>query len=57
MEGPGFDLGDNNYTGYSVNIVKDVTYLVKKQFVNETYDSCKNVQFPALSGTVMGSIY
>ena len=57
MEGPGFDLGDNNYTGYSVNIVKDVTYLDKKQFVNETYDSCKNVQFPALSGTVMGSIY
>ena len=64
IQGPGFDLGDSNYTGQTVDMVKDITYFVKEEFANETYDSCKNVQFPALSGTVMdmlcgpwGSLY
>ena len=53
IEGPGFDLGDNNYTGQTVKMVKDITYFVKEEFAQETYDSCKDVQFPPISGTVM----
>ena len=53
VEGPGYDKGDVNHTGEIVNMVKDITYFVKDEFATKTFDSCKNVQFPALSGTVM----
>ena len=52
VEGPGFDLGDTNYTGQTVSMVKDVTYFVDDQFVSGVFDSCKNVQIPGL-GTIM----
>ena len=51
--GPGFDLGDEDYTGKNVTMVKNVTYFVTEQFAIDLYDSCKNVQFPAVSDTIM----
>ena len=35
-------------------MVKAVTYFVSEEFNERTYESCKNVQFPAQSDTVMG---
>ena len=35
-------------------MVKSVTYFVSEEFNDRTYESCKNVQFPAQSDTVMG---
>jgi len=51
---PGFDLGDEDYTGRNVTMVKDLTYFVAEEFNTKTFDSCVNVQFPALSDTIMG---
>ena len=31
VQGPGFDLGDTNYTGQTVDMVKDITYFVKEE--------------------------
>lgn len=49
VEGPG--LG--NFAGQNVTMVQDVVYHVHTEFNEKAYDSCKNVQFPALSGTIM----
>ncbi len=49
VEGPGF--GD--YTGQNVSMVQDIIYHVHSEFNEKTYDSCKNVQFPFLSDTIM----
>ena len=35
-------------------MVKSLTYFVSEEFNDRTYESCKNVQFPAQSDTVMG---
>ena len=35
-------------------MVKAVTYHVSEEFNRRTYESCKNVQFPSTSDTVMG---
>ena len=40
--------------GEEVAKVRSVTYFVSEKFNDATYDSCKNVQFPAQSDTVMG---
>lgn len=48
--GPG--IGDHE--GETVEMIRRLTYFVDEQFNQETYDSCKNVQFPALSDTIMG---
>ena len=53
VEGPGFDLGDTDYTGQVVTMVKDVTYFAHTDFVADVYESCKNVQFPAVADTIM----
>ena len=53
IEGPGYDEGDGDYTGQNVTMVKDVTYLVAEDFATETFDSCVNVQWPAMSDTIM----
>jgi len=34
--------------------VKAVTYFVSEEFNEQTYQSCKNVQYPETSDTVMG---
>jgi len=49
VEGPG--LGE--FEGKNVSMVQDVVYHVHTEFNEKTYDSCKNVQFPALSDTIM----
>ena len=49
FEGPGIGAYENQ----TVNMVKAVLYYVNKQFNEETYDSCKNVQFPGISDTIM----
>ena len=54
VEGPGYDLGDGDYTGQNVSMVKDVTYFVKDEFASATFQSCKDVQYPPLSMGVMG---
>lgn len=53
VTGPGFDLGDGNYTGQEVEMVKNLTYFVAEEFASRTFDSCKNVQFPPVSDTIM----
>ena len=53
MEGPGFDQGDEDFTGRNVTMVKDITYFVAEEFNTATYDSCKNVQFTGTGDTVM----
>ena len=40
--------------GQEKEMVKSVTYFVSEEFNDRTYESCKNVQFPAQSDTVMG---
>ena len=44
----------NLYSGQEKEMVKSVTYFVSEEFNERTYESCKNVQFPAQSDTVMG---
>ena len=56
VEGPGFELGEVDHTNQTVKMVKDITYFVKEEFAEKTYDSCKNVQFPLLSDTVMAML-
>ena len=51
--GPGYDQGDEDYTGQQVEMVKDLTYFVSKEFNENTFESCANVQFTATSGTIM----
>ena len=34
-------------------MVKSVTYYAAEEFANKTFESCKNVQSPALSGSVL----
>ena len=46
--------GINDHAGEEVTLVKSISYFVDKAFNRETFDSCKNVQFPALSDTIMG---
>jgi len=46
--------GDGDYKGQEREMVKAVTYFVSEEFNERTYESCKNVQFPAQSDTVMG---
>jgi len=46
--------GDGEYDGQEKEMVKAVTYFVSEEFNERTYESCKNVQFPAQSDTVMG---
>ena len=53
VTGPGFDLGDGNYTGQEVEMVKNLTYFVAEEFASRTFDSCKNVQFPEVGDTIM----
>ena len=53
VTGPGFDNGYNNYTGQEVEMVKDVTYFVTDEFNTGVFESCENVQFPAVSDTIM----
>ena len=38
---------DNN------EVVAELTYFTHKQFNDDTYNSCKNVQFPAMSDTIL----
>ena len=49
VTGPG--IGD--FAGEEVTMIQDVIYHVHTDFNEKTYDSCKNVQFPALSDTIM----
>ena len=42
------------YIGENKTMVKEVTYHVSKKFNMRTYESCKNVQLPSTSDTVMG---
>eukprot|EP00088_Acartia_fossae_P051296 TRINITY_DN57623_c0_g1_i1.p1 TRINITY_DN57623_c0_g1~~TRINITY_DN57623_c0_g1_i1.p1 ORF type:complete len:248 (-),score=45.41 TRINITY_DN57623_c0_g1_i1:30-728(-) len=35
-------------------MVRQVSYFVDEAFNSETYESCKNVQFPAMGDTIMG---
>merc|ERR1711942_53675 len=53
VDGPGFDLGDGDYTGENVTMVKNITYFAHTDFVTDVYESCKNVQFPVVSDTIM----
>ena len=53
VEGPGFDNGDVDYTGQMVTMVKDITFFAHTDFVTDVYESCKDVQFPAVSDTIM----
>jgi len=46
--------GDGQFEGETVEMVKSVTYFVNREYNEDTYESCKNVQFPATSDTVMG---
>jgi len=46
--------GAGQYEGETVKMVKEVTYFVHEEFNEETYESCKNVQYPEISDTVMG---
>ena len=41
------------YAGENKTMVKAVTYHVSEEFNTRTYESCKNVQFPSTSDTVM----
>ena len=49
MTGP----GSGEYQDQQKEMVKSVTYFVSEEFNEATYQSCKNIQFPSLSGTVM----
>ena len=49
VTGPG--LGD--FAGQNVTMVQDIIYHVHTEFNEKTYDSCKNVQFPAVNDTLM----
>jgi len=46
--------GAGEYAGKEVSMVKEVTYFVHEEFNTQTYESCRNVQYPAISDTVMG---
>ena len=46
--------GDGVYKDQEKDMVREVTYFVSEEFNEATYQSCKNVQFPAQSDTVMG---
>lgn len=46
--------GAAKYAGGEVSMVKEVTVFVHEEFNTETFDSCKNVQYPEISDTVMG---
>ena len=46
--------GDWEYKEEEKSMVRSVTYFVSEEFNEATYQSCKNVQFPAQSDTVMG---
>ena len=35
-------------------VVAELTYFTHKEFNEDTYNSCKNVQFPSMSDTIMG---
>ena len=48
VEGPGFD----DYEGQTVQMVETVTYYANTEFIEASYDSCKDVIFPSL-GSVM----
>ena len=50
VHGPGY----GEYTGQNKTMVKSVTYHVSEEYNDLTYESCKNVQFPSTSDTVMG---
>ena len=52
IEGPGYDQGDEDFTGKIVTMVKDVTYFVSEEFNNKTFESCKFVQYPGW-GTIL----
>lgn len=43
-----------NPEGQTVDMVKNITYYVHNKFNEEMYDSCKNVQYPEMSDTIMG---
>ena len=45
--------GSGDYEGMTMEMVGSVLYYVHTQFNQETFDSCKNIQFPALGGTIM----
>lgn len=45
--------GSGDYENMTMEMVSSVLYHVHKEFNEATFDSCKNVQFPGLSGTVM----
>ena len=49
VTGPGFE----DYEGQEVEMVESVKYFAKMDFVEDLYDSCKDVQVPALGGSVM----
>ena len=51
IEGPGIGIHANDT--HNVTMVEGVLYYVNTQFNEETYDSCKNVQYPGLSDTIM----
>ena len=42
-----------NTEGETVDMVQEITYYVHNEFNTETYDSCKNVQYPEMSDTIM----
>ena len=50
VTGPGAGV----YKDQDKSMVREVTYFVSEEFNEATYQSCKNVQFPAQSDTVMG---
>ena len=49
VTGPGFD----DHAGQEVEMVESVTYFASDPWVTDTYTSCKDVQVPALGGSVM----
>jgi hypothetical protein len=45
--------GRGEYANQQVSMVKEVTYFVHEEFNSLAYESCKNVQYPEVSDTVM----
>jgi Niemann-Pick C1 protein len=49
VTGPGFE----DFEGQEVEMIKSVTYFVNEVFVKDLYSSCKDIQVPALGGSIM----